>query len=161
MATSAQRVLFRCTGNSCRSQMAEALLRHVAPDRFEALSAGSRPAGFVHPLAIEALRRRGVRIDSDAESKSWDVFVDRRIDLVITLCDEAAQEECPVWPGDPLTVHWSLPDPSFHHGSDEERIEFAVRVADRLRLKIEGLTRLDFSASRDEMVRQLAFLGEI
>ena len=153
-------VLFLCTGNSCRSQMAEALLRHIADDRFESVSAGSHPAGFVHALAIEAMRRMDIPIEG-AESKHWDEFADRKLDVVITLCDQAAGETCPSWVGEPITVHWSLPDPAYHPGSDEERIEFAVRVADRLRLKIKGLAAIDFSASRKDISNQLAFFGEI
>lgn len=153
-------VLFLCTGNSCRSQMAEALLRHVDGERFESISAGSHPAGFVHALAIEAMRRMDIVLE-DAESKHWDEFADRPLDVVITLCDQAAGETCPSWVGEPITVHWSLPDPAYHPGSDEERIEFAQRVAERLRLKIKGLAKIDFSASRGDVSERLAFLGEI
>lgn len=153
-------VLFLCTGNSCRSQMAEALLAHVSGGRFTVSSAGSKPAGYVHPLAVEALRRLKIPLH-EARSKSWDEFVDQRIDVAITLCDAAVSEPCPAFPGEPLRAHWSLPDPTYHFGNDEDRVQFAVRVAERLRAKIEGLIALDWSAPRGEVERRLRYLGEI
>jgi arsenate reductase len=155
-----RKVLFLCTGNSCRSQMAEAILRHSARDQFEALSAGSHPAGFVHPLAVEAMRLLGVPMES-AVSKSWDEFADAWLDVVITLCDVAAVETCPAWPGAPITAHWSLPDPAGYLGTNEERIELALRVAQRLQTKIQGLIDLDWSVSSDDIAARLEFLGEI
>ncbi|UCE59210.1 MAG: arsenate reductase ArsC [Phycisphaerales bacterium] len=153
-------VLFLCTGNACRSQMAEALLRHLGGDRFAALSAGSQPAGFVHPLAEIAMERLNVPV-ADQTSKSWDVFATTPIDVVITLCDAAASETCPNWSSSPITAHWSLPDPTFHLGDEAERVEFAVRVATRLKAKIRGLVDLDWSADRDDLLKRLEFLGEI
>jgi len=154
------KVLFLCTGNSCRSQMAEAILRHLGGDRFDAFSAGSHPAGFVHPLAIEAMGRLNIPMD-DPTSKGWDQFANFPFDAVITLCDAAAREACPLWPGSPVTAHWSLPDPSYHVGTEDERIEFSVRVAERLRMKTQGLIDLDWSADKVELARRLQFLGEI
>ena len=154
------KVLFLCTGNSCRSQMAEAILRHTGADRFDAFSAGSYPAGFIHPLAVEVMNEMGVPLD-DQTSKSWDEFSDTLFDVVITVCDDAAAESCPVWPGDPIRAHWSLPDPAYHQGTEEERLEFARRVALRLRTKIEGLVTLEWSKDRGELARHLQFLGEI
>lgn len=154
------RVLFLCTGNCCRSQMAEAILRRLGDDRFEALSAGSHPAGFVHPLAIDALALMDIPLD-DPKSKSWDEFNDQMVDVVITVCDAAAAETCPSWPGSPICAHWSLPDPSFHPGTDEERLEFAISVAQRMRTKIAGLVGLDFTSDPTELKRRLDFLGEI
>ncbi len=156
-----RKVLFLCTGNCCRSQMAEAILRRLGGERFEALSAGSHPAGFVYPLAIEAMQRLDVPIDEDQTSKSWDEFADVPVDAVITLCDAAAGESCPAWPGIPVRAHWSLPDPSSHFGTDSERLEFTLRVATRLRTKIEGLIDLDWSLPEDELTKRLQFLGEI
>ncbi len=153
-------ILFVCTGNSCRSQMAEALLRHVGGDGFLAVSAGSHPAGFVHELAVEAMRRLGVPM-IDPRSKSWDEFADAPLDVVITVCDNAAGETCPAWTGGPLTAHWPLTDPSFHNGTEEERIEFAVRVATRLQTKIEGLIGLDWSAASEEIAERLRVLGDL
>jgi arsenate reductase len=158
--TDKPKVLFLCTGNCCRSQMAEALLRHLGGDRFEAYSAGSHPAGFVHPLATEAMA--GMNMSTDGQnSKSWNDFATTPVDVVITLCDAAASETCPVWPGAPLTAHWSLPDPVGHFGSDEERTAFATAVAQRLRAKIEGLIKLDWSADPKELADRLRFLGEL
>lgn len=154
------RVLFLCTGNSCRSQMAEAILRQIGGDRFEALSAGSKPAGFIHPLALDALAALQVPV-GDPVSKSWDEFADKPIDVVVTVCDAAAAEACPVFPGAALRAHWSLPDPVYHPGTDEERLAFAIAVAQRLRAKIEGLVALDWSAQPKELQRRLQFLGEI
>jgi len=153
-------VLFLCTGNSCRSQMAEAMLRQLGGDRFEALSAGSLPAGFVHPLAIDAMSRLNIPLASQT-SKSWNDIVDTRLDVVVTLCDAAASEACPVWPGSPMTAHWSLPDPAFHPGTDDERLEFTLLIAERLRAKIAGLAALDWSSDRAELKQRLGFLGEI
>ena len=106
------------------------------------------------------MNRMGISI-VPARSKSWDEFLDRSIDAVITLCDDAAGETCPAWAGDPIQAHWSLPDPAFHLGTDEERLEFAQRVASRLRLKIEGLIGIDFNAERDDVASRIAQLGEI
>lgn len=104
------RVLILCTGNSARSQMAEALVNHVRGDRWEAFSAGTHPTGYVHPHAISALKEIGVDI-SDARSKSVDEFRDVPFDLVITVCDDAA-EECPVWLGHGKREHIGFPDPA-------------------------------------------------
>ena len=153
-------VLFLCTGNSCRSQMAEALLRDMAGERFEAVSAGSQPAGYVHPLAIEALRRMNISTEG-ARSKSWDEFADQPVDVVITVCDQAAALECPAWSGAPISAHWSLPDPAFHPGSEEERIAFAMAVANRLRAKIRGLIAVDWAADAGQIAQRLEELGDI
>ena len=153
-------VLFLCTGNSCRSQMAEAMLRHLGQGRFQAVSAGSHPAGFVHPLAIETMSRMGMPIENQA-SKSWDEFTKTPVDAVITLCDAAAAESCPTWLGSPSTAQWSLPDPAFHPGADEERVAFAMQVAQRLKTKLEQLVQLDWSAPVEERTKRLRFLGEI
>lgn len=153
-------VLFLCTGNSCRSQMAEALLRHLAGDRFTALSAGSHPAGFVHVLAVDALRHLHIRLGT-LESKSWDVFRDTHVDAVITLCDSAATVECPVWPGSPIVAHWSLSDPTLHPGAADERVNFAIAVATRLRHKVQAMIDLDWTLPRDQLEQRLQILGEI
>ena len=155
-----RKVLFLCTGNSCRSQMAEAILRHLGSVRFEAFSAGSHPAGFVHPLALEAMSRMNIPIEEHT-SKSWDVFQDQFLDVVITVCDQAAGETCPVWPGEPITAYWPVPDPAFHPGDDQERLDFSLRVAQRLRTKIEGLLHLDWSTDRAAIIQRLTFLGDI
>jgi len=154
------RVLFLCTGNSCRSQMAEAILHHLGGERFEAHSAGSKPAGFVHQLAIDALEHIDVPI-LFAESKSWDRYKDQPIDAVITLCDAAAREDCPVFPGAPIRAHWGLPDPAYHPGTPEERQAFAVAIAQRIRSKIEAMMALNWQDPPSDLRRALQRLGEI
>ena len=141
--------------------MAEAILAHAGEDRFSAFSAGSDPAGFVHELAIEALRRIRIPINANADSKKWDQFADERFDVIITLCDQAANEACPIPPESGVRAHWSMPDPVYHPGSDEDRTEFAVRVAERLKGKIEGLLEVDWTAPRPDIESRLRFLGEI
>ena len=119
MAYDPKKVLFLCTGNSCRSVMAEALINQLSRGRYRASSAGSSPAGYVHPKTIETLKRYGV--DPGApQSKSWDIFADERFDLVITVCDQAAGETCPVFLGEPKKLHWSIPDPAKATGTDAE-----------------------------------------
>jgi arsenate reductase len=142
--------------------MAEAILRYLGGSAFEAYSAGSHPAGFVHELAIEAMRRLDIPMEEGKHtSKSWEAFKDRPIDLLITVCAAAAREVCPVWPQEALQANWPLPDPVGHLGTDDERIEFAVRVGQRLITKIQGLIDLDFSADAAELEKRLEFLGDI
>ena len=153
-------VLFLCTGNSCRSIMAEAMLRHLGDDRFVAQSAGSKPAGFIHPLAVHALSTMHIPL-SGLESKSWDDFANKHVDVAITLCDSAAAEACPNFPGTLYRVHWSLPDPAYHLGDHTQRADFAVLVAQRIRAKVEGLLAIDWSSSHIEIQKRLTFLGDI
>ena len=135
--------LFLCTGNSARSILAEALLREMGGERFVAHSAGSHPTGRVHPLALELLANRGLPVDG-LRSKSWDEFARPQapaLDLVITVCDNAAGEVCPVWPGHPATAHWGLPDPAAVTGDVAQRCVFA-EVAHALSARIRLLTSL-------------------
>lgn len=116
-------VLFLCTGNSARSILAEALLRRWGQGRFCAFSAGSRPAGTVHPMTLELLQLQGLPIEG-LHSKSWDEFAAPgapAIHIVLTVCDSAAAEVCPVWPGHPTTAHWGIPDPAAVGGSDAQK----------------------------------------
>ena len=153
-------VLFLCTGNSCRSIMAEAILRHLGGGKFRAISAGSRPAGFIHPLAIHALTVMDVPL-GDAKSKSWDEFDKHPVDAAITLCDSAAAEHCPAFGGTPYRAHWSLPDPAYFVGDETQRRNFALLVAQRLGAKIEKLVAMDWNQRPREIQKQLEFLGEI
>jgi arsenate reductase len=117
------RVLFLCTGNSARSIMAESLLNHWGRGAFRAYSAGTHPKGTIHPVALELLRHMNLPTEG-LRSKSWDEFASPEapvLDFVITVCDGAAGETCPVWPGDPLSAHWGVPDPALVSGSDAER----------------------------------------
>jgi arsenate reductase (thioredoxin) len=123
-------VLFLCTGNSARSIMAEAILNFKGRPSFRAFSAGSHPAGAVRPEALREIERAHL-LASGLHSKSWDEFAKPdapRMDFVFTVCDNAAKEVCPVWPGQPMTAHWGIPDPAAVTGSSEE-IERAFRAA--------------------------------
>lgn len=132
---SRQRVLILCTGNSARSQMAEGLLRHLAGDRFEVFSAGSKPS-HVNPFAIEAMRQRGIDI-SGQRSKHLSEYLDQPFDYVITVCDNAA-ETCPIFPGRAQRIHWSFPDPAAAQGSDAEILAAFVRVRDDLEARFSA-----------------------
>ncbi len=117
-------VLFLCTGNSARSILAESLLNHHGRGKFRAYSAGSFPKGEVNPLALQLLRRLDLPADG-LRSKSWDEFAQAGapdLDFIITVCDTAAGEVCPVWPGHPVTAHWGLPDPAGVEGTQAERL---------------------------------------
>lgn len=127
---SKKRVLFLCTGNSARSQMAEGLTNYFLGDRWEAFSAGTEPAGYVHPLAIRAMDEMGIDISSQ-RSKPVDEFRDTEFDAVITLCDSAAKN-CPLWLGSGRVTHIGFPDPAAATGSEDEQMEAFRRVRNRL-----------------------------
>ncbi len=112
-------VLVLCTGNSCRSIMAEGLINKLGIGRYKAVSAGSFPAGYVHPKSIETLNRHDIKIDQPS-SQSWDEFADQPFDFIITVCDQAANEVCPAFPGNADKLHWSTPDPAHAEGSEEK-----------------------------------------
>jgi protein-tyrosine-phosphatase len=154
-------VLFLCTGNSARSILAEAYLNSAGKGRFKAYSAGSKPGGRVNPFALELLEKS--RIDSAGlRSKSWDEFARPdapQMDFVFTVCDNAAAEPCPYWPGQPMSAHWGVPDPAAAEGSDEEkRLAFrralsvlSTRINLLLNLPVAKLERLALKAKLDEI----------
>ncbi len=123
MTVGTYNVLFLCTGNSARSILAEAILNREGLGRFRGFSAGSHPKGEVHPYALDLLKRRN-HDTSVARSKSWDEFAAPgapHMEFVFTVCDQAAAEECPYWPGQPMTAHWGLPDPAAAEGNEAEK----------------------------------------
>ena len=133
MADKIFNVLFICTGNSARSILAEAILNREGHGKFRAFSAGSHPKGAVNPMALALLKRMNHPVDG-ARSKSWDEFAKPgapRLDFAFTVCDNAAGEVCPVWPGQPMTAHWGMPDPAAVQGSEAER---SVAFADTYRM---------------------------
>ena len=154
-------VLFLCTGNSARSILGEALLNHVGGDRFRAYSAGSHPKGQVHPMALEVLTDAGISTDG-LRSKAWDEFAVAdapKMDFVFTVCDQAAAEICPIWPGQPVTAHWGLPDPDAVKGSEDVRRKAFRDAFIALRRRIELFAALPFDKlsrlALEERVREI------
>jgi len=151
-------VLFLCTGNSARSILAEAYLNAHGTGRFRAFSAGSHPKGVLHKLTVETLRHSGLRTD-DLRSKSWDEFARAgapKMDFVITVCDSAAGEVCPVWPGQPIIAHWSFSDPAAFQGSQNEARALFREVFRQIRARLDifcnlPLARLDRLAIKHEL----------
>jgi arsenate reductase len=130
------KVLILCTGNSCRSHMAEGILRAAAGDFLEVHSAGSKPAGYVHPLAIRALAEIGIDISAH-RSKSMNEFLEQNIETVIAVCGKADQV-CPTYPGQVNRMHWPFDDPAHATGTDEEQLNVFRRVRDEIRAKFEA-----------------------
>jgi arsenate reductase len=152
MADRVYNVLFLCTGNSARSILAEAILNRGGKGRFKAFSAGSHSKGSVHPLALALLERKGLPTEG-LRSKAWDEFAKPGapvLDFVFTVCDNAAGEVCPIWPGQPMTAHWGQPDPAAVEGSDLDKTN-AFREAFRmLERRIDMFTSLPM-ASLDQL----------
>jgi protein-tyrosine-phosphatase len=163
MSTTSFNVLFLCTGNSARSILAEAYLNAAGKGRFAAYSAGSHPAGAVNPFALELLQKN--RIDAaDLRSKSWDEFARPGapvLDFVFTVCDNAAGEVCPIWPGQPMTAHWGIQDPAAAQGNDEVKrraflrafSELSTRINLFMSLPLDKLDRLVLKKKLDEIGR--------
>lgn len=151
-------VLFLCTGNSARSILAEALINHWGRGRFRGYSAGSHPKGIVHPMALELLRQHQLPVD-DARSKSWEEFAAPGappLHFVFTVCDRAAAEVCPIWPGQPMTAHWGVADPAAVDGPDDLKrraFDAAFRALDA-RIKI-------FTSLRLELIDRMALKREL
>jgi len=154
-------VLFLCTGNSARSIMGEALLNHLGKGQFHAYSAGSHPAGAIHPIAIELLQKSRLPVEH-LRSKSWDAFSTPdapQFDFVFTVCDNAAGEVCPAWPGQPMTAHWGIDDPAAAKGSDEEKrkafftafTQLNRRISLFISLPVEKLDRLSLKKQLDDI----------
>jgi len=161
--TSHCNVLFLCTGNSARSIIAEALLDHLGKGRFRAYSAGSFPAGQVNPLALDVLRRNGLRTEG-LRSKSWSEFSTPTapdLHFVFTVCDRAAHEMCPVWPGQPIRAHWGIADPAVAHLSDaDERRAFSrafhelnARISIFVSLRMDVLDTFSLQRELDQIGR--------
>lgn len=131
-----QKVLILCTGNSCRSQMAEGLINHFMGDTWQAYSAGTQPSGYVHPLAIEAMAELGIDI-LEGRSKSTEEFRDVAFDLIVTVCDDAA-ENCPLWLGEGRQVHIGFVDPAEATGTREEKMAVFRQVRDEIRQQVLG-----------------------
>jgi protein-tyrosine-phosphatase len=148
-------VLFLCTGNSARSILAESLLNHWGNGKFRAFSAGSFPKGQVHPLALDLLKRMNLPIDG-LRSKSWDEFAvpgAPPIDFIFTVCDNAAGEVCPIWPGKPMTAHWGIADPAAVEGTDTQKAFTFRKALKELETRIKLFTSLPI-ASLDVMTLQ-------
>ena len=146
MAEPVFNVLFLCTGNSARSILAESLLNNLGKGRFRAFSAGSHPAGQVNPFARELLEKNHFPT-ADLRSKAWEEFAQPdapQLDFVITVCDKAAGEVCPVWPGQPMTAHWGIPDPAAVEGSDEAKRHAMVEAMNQLQRRVCMFVSLPF-----------------
>lgn len=163
-------VLFLCTGNSARSILAEAILNKVGQGRFRAFSAGSQPKGEVNPFALRLLQQTGYDTGF-ARSKSWDEFAEEgapRMDFVFTVCDSAAAETCPVWPGQPMTAHWGIPDPAAVEGTDTVKAlafsdayrQLDTRIGIFTSLPVASLDRLSLQKKLDEIGRAKAETAE-
>ena len=164
MAEKIYNVLFLCTGNSARSILAESITNKLGRGKFRGFSAGSHPKGQVHPIALELLQHLGYPTDG-LRSKNWDEFAtpsSPHLDFVFTVCDKAAGEVCPVWPGQPMTAHWGIPDPAAVEGTDVEK-SFAFREAFRsmetrirlfMSLPLASIDRLRLKEHLDEIGRR-------
>ena len=161
MADRIYKVLFLCTGNTARSVMAEVLLNSMGRGRFKAYSAGSHPKGIIHPLTLDLLQKNRLSVEG-LRSKNWAEFARPgapKLDLIFTVCDNAAGEVCPVWPGQPMTAHWGIDDPAAVVGTDEEQRraffmaynQLSNRLMIFLSLPLEKLDRLSLKQKLDEI----------
>lgn len=154
--TNTWNVLFICTGNTARSILAEGLMNHLGRGRIKAYSAGSQPKGVVNPFALQTLA--AMRIPTDGfRSKSWDEFAQPgapQMDFVFTVCDNAAGEVCPFWPGQPMTAHWGVPDPAAVEGSDEDKAKAFLDAAVTLRRRIELMLALPLASLENQRLHR-------
>ena len=162
MSKSALNVLFLCTGNSARSILAEAFLNFAGRGRFRGYSAGSHPTGKVNPFALELLEKNRISIDG-LRSKSWDEFAKPgapELHFVFTVCDNAAGETCPFWPGQPVTAHWGVPDPAAVQGSDAQKRKAFLNAFTQLSTRIRLFLNLPFEKlERQALEKQLRDIG--
>ncbi|MBY0354406.1 MAG: arsenate reductase ArsC [Rickettsiales bacterium] len=155
------KILVLCTGNSCRSVMAEGLLNHYGKDKILAFSAGSFPTGNVHPMSLATLKRHGMS-DQGYRSKSWDEFKDQPIDILITVCDNAAGEVCPIFPGKPIKAHWGVPDPAHYQGTPTEIEAEFDRIFTMLEKRVKAFLRLPLEKiDKDELQQKLNEIGTL
>ena len=148
MSDRVYKVLFLCTGNSARSILGEVLVNYLGQGRFRGFSAGSHPKGEVHPMAIALLEGLGMSTDG-LGSKSWDAFAEDgapQMDFVFTVCDSAAGEACPVWPGQPITAHWGIPDPAAATGDEKTRMQAFRRAFLQLEKRIKSFVSLPIAS---------------
>jgi len=154
------KVLFICTHNRCRSILSEAITNHLAKGKITAYSAGSQPVGEVHPLSIKYLLSQGIST-AGLKSQSWDEFEQINPDVVITVCDSAANEPCPVWFGNCVKVHWGLPDPSKLEGTEDEVKKAFYAVMDTIEGRIQKVLALDLTQlSESELRSALVVISE-
>lgn len=159
-----KQVLFLCTGNSARSVMAEAILNFHGAGRFKAYSAGSHPVGIINPITLDTLKLANMPVDG-LRSKSWDEFAAPgapAMDFVFTVCDSAAGEVCPIWPGQPMTAHWAFPDPAAFSRTDIEKRAMFQEIFRQIRTRIELFISLPMiSIDRLSLQKKLDEMGEI
>jgi arsenate reductase len=157
-------VLFLCTGNSARSILAEAILNNLGKSRFRAFSAGSHPAGQISPYALDLLRQQHLSTEG-LRSKNWDEFAkpdSPQLDFVITVCDKAAGEVCPVWSGQPMTAHWGIEDPAAVQGEDEEKRRVFAKAFREMYTRISLFTSLPLhKLDKIALKRELDAIGKL
>ena len=154
-----KKILDLCTGHSCRSIMGEGLINHFGKENFQAFSAGSNPAGYVHPMSIKTLEKSGI-FKSDYKSQSWDDFSDIDFDLVITVCDNAAGEACPVYLSSAPKVHWGVEDPAKFEGSEEEIENEFQRIFTILAKRTHAMVE-KYSISKKLQLKELTQIGSL
>lgn len=159
MADTPLKVLILCTGNSCRSILAEALFNHLGQGRATALSAGSNPTGTVHPKSLALLKAKGIST-AGFRSKSWDEFAAMPLDIVITVCDSAAGEACPLFPGAPVKAHWGVPDPAHATGTEAEIMAAFESAYKTLEARVNAFLRLPPGLDKRALAAQLRTIGE-
>lgn len=153
-------ILVLCTGNSCRSVMAEGLLNHYGKGRFKAFSAGSHPSGFVHPMSLATLKANGISA-AGFRSKSWDEFTGQPLDIVITVCDNAAGEVCPLFMGAPVKAHWGVPDPAHFKGTEAETSAEFQRIFAMLAVRVKAFAALPDNLDKQALAAKLKEIGTL